>query len=764
VDRIRGVTYLRQHSARLQELPNDTRAHVLLHIARDYVDAGDESSARPLLRAAYELTADASHAALRSQVLTVETRAALNRSDFAAARQKALECVSAAKATADPTVLADSLLVLGNTLNVSRELVAARGAYAKAALHYRRASDPYGRVLTTISRAGTLLLLGDLRRSRRMYEWATRAAGRLGRRASLLRANLGLGSTLAKRGAFPEARALLLGAWREARRTRATREEALALEHLAECYLLAEGEKKWLAKARAAIGRGKSVCQRIAPTGDIAIGIVAKEAVLFCADGSLDAALRSAASALRSARQIGLRLEEAQALRVLGSLLVRDRRREEARAAFVESRSILQDLGERLECAVVEEWIESISQPHRGASPRRTQARRKRLEGLDHWINHTILGPGARVESETQQTARVIRPGSGDQRAPYTHLVRPPLHVSHVPLLHPSWAELGLLTRTPELIETLSMAETYSPENIPILVLGETGTGKDLLAQGIHELSGHTGRYVPVNCAAAQRELFAAELFGARRGAYTGAIEHRHGLIREAEGGTLFFDEIADLNREAQGYLLRFLDSGEVRPIGDSKSAHVETRLVAATCRDLGALAAQGHFRHDLRARLAAVVLTIPPLRRRTEDLDLLLEMLWQRRGGLSHEFKSIFTPGVLATLATHPWPGNVRELAHLVARILPIARSGSPAAKPTIQALLGRAGRGWEGGSDSLLPEQWQSSHRILREDPGSRWTRAALLKALDEAGGHVPTAARILGLSRSQAYRLYRKLRAQG
>ena len=335
----------------------------------------------------------------------------------------------------------------------------------------------------------------------------------------------------------------------------------------------------------------------------------------------------------------------------------------------------------------------------------------------------------------------------------------------------PLWSTLGLLTRTPELIDMLRLAETYAPENIPILILGETGTGKDLLAQGIHQLSRREGRYVPVNCAAAQRDLFVAELFGARKGAYTGAIEHREGLVREAEGGTLFFDEIADLNREAQGYLLRFLDSGEIRPVGESRSVSVETRIVAATCRDLRALATQNQFRHDLHARLAAVVLTLTPLSKRTRDLELLIEMLWQRRGGRARDRQGIFTADVIADLSDRPWPGNVRELAHLVARILPLTRGTGASSEAPIADLLDAAGRGWhptpvDGASiaSETGDDPAHSPHRFLRREASARWSRAKLLKALDDAHGHVPTAARILSLSRSQAYRLYRALKDRG
>jgi DNA-binding NtrC family response regulator len=332
----------------------------------------------------------------------------------------------------------------------------------------------------------------------------------------------------------------------------------------------------------------------------------------------------------------------------------------------------------------------------------------------------------------------------------------------------------------------LTLAQTYAPEEIPVLILGETGSGKDLVARGIHDLSGRSGRFVPVNCAAAQRHLFAAELFGARKGAYTGAIEHRQGLIQEAEKGTLFFDEIADLDAEAQGFLLRFLDSGEVRPLGSTKWTRLEVRILAATCRDLRRRASQGLFREDLYARMAAVVLRVPPLRDRLDDLVPLLWMFWERMGGTQEERETVFTPEMLERLKQYPWPGNVRDLRHLVALAIPLLRAqGAAAARIHVlqwakrERLLDRPAdhpaavrdttdtaasgpaspgsaepRNEVAGIPHIPPE---ALGRII----SGRWTADTLQRALEAAEGNIPAAARALGVSRSQAYRLYRELR---
>jgi len=318
----------------------------------------------------------------------------------------------------------------------------------------------------------------------------------------------------------------------------------------------------------------------------------------------------------------------------------------------------------------------------------------------------------------------------------------------------------------------LHLAEIYAPGSLPVLVFGETGAGKDLVAQGLHTLSGSAGEYVPVNCAAAQRDLFLAELFGACRGAYTGATEQRRGLVDAAAGGTLFLDEVADLDANAQGYLLRFLDSGEVRPLGSDRSHRVDARVVTATCRDLHAAVREGRFRRDLFARLAGLVVNLPPLRERGGDVDLLVPMLWERCGGQADAVADIFDPGTLGLLRTRSWPGNVRELKQLIERALLFYRKEGPeAARAHVRTSVDRVDPYGVAiqPSDGTRPPEGNAAD--VAEGDAPQWTKGAwghwnpeaLEQALDQTGGNIPEAGRLLGLSRSHAYRLYRRLRRE-
>jgi DNA-binding NtrC family response regulator len=203
-----------------------------------------------------------------------------------------------------------------------------------------------------------------------------------------------------------------------------------------------------------------------------------------------------------------------------------------------------------------------------------------------------------------------------------------------------------------------------APLEVPVLILGETGTGKELVASALHAGSRRRGaRFEPVNCGALPRELLLSELFGHERGAFTGAIERRPGLLAAAHGGTVFLDEVGELAPEAQAALLRVLATGEVRPVGATRASRLDVRVIAATHRDLLAAARGGAFREDLYYRLRRVVLRVPPLRERLGDLPLLVEHVRREvnaRHGLAIDAVG---PRTLRCLAAHPWPGNVREL-----------------------------------------------------------------------------------------------------
>ena len=220
-----------------------------------------------------------------------------------------------------------------------------------------------------------------------------------------------------------------------------------------------------------------------------------------------------------------------------------------------------------------------------------------------------------------------------------------------------------------------ALVERAAPRDVTVLITGESGTGKELVAQALVRASGRAkAPYVRFNCAALPRELAEAELFGHKKGAFTGASRERAGLFREADGGTLLLDEIGELDPLTQGKLLRVLQEGEVRPVGDDRTLAVDVRLIAATNRDLGAEVEAERFRQDLYYRLNVVRIEVPPLRERPEDVVPLAEHFTERFGERYGLPGIRLSDRVLARLQDHPFPGNVRELANTVERLVALA------------------------------------------------------------------------------------------
>ena len=288
-----------------------------------------------------------------------------------------------------------------------------------------------------------------------------------------------------------------------------------------------------------------------------------------------------------------------------------------------------------------------------------------------------------------------------------------------------------------------------------VLVLGETGTGKELVAQALHANSArHAGPFVAVNCAAIPADLLESELFGHVKGAFSGATADRAGRFREADGGTLFLDEIGDMALPTQAKILRVLQERQVTPLGGRHALPVDLRIVAATHRDIEADVAAGAFRADLWYRLQVITINLPPLRERPEDIDLLAAHFLQQ--GASGRAKRL-SGAALAVLRAHGWPGNVRELRNTMQRAIALSEgelievehlglsaartqhTGAAAASVTVDDI------DWDGPLDAAV----------------ARLESVMLLRALEACAGNRSQAARRLGLSRQQ---LYRKLAQYG
>ena len=235
----------------------------------------------------------------------------------------------------------------------------------------------------------------------------------------------------------------------------------------------------------------------------------------------------------------------------------------------------------------------------------------------------------------------------------------------------------GIIGNCPAMLQLFDHIEKMAPTNSTVLVLGETGTGKELVAKSVHNLSQRSDKtLVSVNCAAIPDTLIESELFGYEKGAFTGANASRMGLIEAADGGTLFLDEIGELPMEAQARLLRFIQEGEIRRIGSVHSRRVNVRLICATHRDLQALSAEGLFRQDLFYRINVLRLSLPPLRERGKDILNLAEWLLAEHTKRLDKNTKHLSPLAIQAITTYLWPGNVRELQHTIERAVILSDS----------------------------------------------------------------------------------------
>ncbi|HEY2329922.1 MAG TPA: sigma-54 dependent transcriptional regulator [Verrucomicrobiae bacterium] len=261
---------------------------------------------------------------------------------------------------------------------------------------------------------------------------------------------------------------------------------------------------------------------------------------------------------------------------------------------------------------------------------------------------------------------------------------------------------------SPKMLELRQLIRTVAVTDARVLILGESGTGKELVAGALHSLSRRRNEnYVRINCAAIPETLLESELFGHERGAFTGALKQKPGRVEEADGGTIFLDEIADMGRPLQAKLLRFLEDGSFTRVGGTEELRVDVRLVAATNRDIMQAIGAGEFREDLFHRLNVVQFSLPPLRERGDDVRILAEHFLKIFRAVLKKSLGAFTPAAHQKLLTHHWPGNVRELRNVVERalILETGREIQPSSLPdfTSEQRLQKGGRALAGADESL-------------------------------------------------------------
>ncbi len=300
----------------------------------------------------------------------------------------------------------------------------------------------------------------------------------------------------------------------------------------------------------------------------------------------------------------------------------------------------------------------------------------------------------------------------------------------------------GTVGVSPKMVSLFHLLKQVASSDSTVIVLGETGTGKEALARGIHAQSPRAHKpFVVVDCGAIAPGLVESELFGHTKGSFTGATQEREGAVMQANGGTLFLDEIGELPLELQPKLLRFLEAGVVKPVGSDEQATVDVRIIAATHRDLDEDVKAGRFRSDLYYRLAVVVVRVPPLRERLEDIPVIVRHFLAQMGRPDFALP----PELLEQLRKHPWPGNVRELRNVVER----AVNGG-------EVMLSKLSPAQRAGASADLAElPFKEAKELLVES----FMREYFEALFERSGRNISEMARLAGIARTYAHRLVKK-----
>lgn len=306
------------------------------------------------------------------------------------------------------------------------------------------------------------------------------------------------------------------------------------------------------------------------------------------------------------------------------------------------------------------------------------------------------------------------------------------------PATDDSWRN-AIVTRSPLMLRLLEQARMVAQSDVSVLINGQSGTGKEIFAQAIHNASPRNNKpFVAINCGALPEQLLESELFGHARGAFTGAVSNREGLFQAAEGGTLFLDEIGDMPAPLQVKLLRVLQERKVRPLGSNRDIDIDVRIISATHRDLPKAMARGEFREDLYYRLNVVSLKIPALAERTEDIPLLANHLLRQSAQRHKPFVRAFSTDAMKRLMTASWPGNVRQLVNVIEQCVALTSS------PVI--------------SDALVEQALEGENTALPTfaEARNQFELNYLRKLLQITKGNVTHAARMAGRNRTEFYKL--------
>ncbi len=632
------------------------------------------------------------------------------------------------------------------------------GSFATARQWFQRALDGHTRLGMLKNMGGnhlnlgiTAYKLGDLGQAMVEFESAAGLLKSVNAQVSLCRLDIARGNTLRLLRDFVGAKEYLLNAYELSGRLMLSREEALAMEFLGD---VARDENR-LDRARRYYSRALAIAGAIAPGGDIVMEVMRRQGEALHLLGRSGEAVPVLQRALSFAVKQKDRYEEGVICRVLSASLLDLGDLESAAGQARKAVDILQDLHARYELmqALMQRSSVSLARAESGLHTDPIglldEAWQDAMGALDlalktevdYWVLagrrllNSISSRRLLQGQESCQVSGTCGPSRDESRI---------IHVSSC------------------MRDVIQLTDAFADSQEPVLITGETGTGKELFARRLHQRSSrHNRELVSVNVSAIGESMFAREFFGHVRGAFTGADADVGGLAAHADGGTLFLDEIGDLPLELQPRLLRLLQDGSYQAVGDPQERHTDLRLVAATNADLKQLVAEGRFRADLYYRLKILELKIPPLRERREDILPLLRHFLAEAEGCAVDVAKYFNATSLDRIQCHQWSGNVREIAMVArqARVQLMSRG-------SVCVELEDA----DGHPVFLTgPEMDSRSHGprmsgVFTPSVHSVMGRSRILMALTEAEGNRAEAARQLGVSRSTLYRRMEKLGIAG
>jgi len=662
-----------------------------------------------------ELAERAGDVSLQAWALTEQGRIAQRTGELAVARDQYEQALALHRRVGDEAACA---MLRNNLGNIHKNLC----EWDTAAAHLTGALEIFRR-LGRLAESGLPLLnlgivfqkQGDWERALEHYRDADQVYRQVGDPLALTRTGIGLGNVARLQRRFSESETLLDAALVRARGCGARREEVLAIEFLGEL----DADRDEPARALEHYDEALALAETVAPAGDLVVELERRRSEVLVALQQPDEAAQAAERALRLAERTDDRLEYAVVHRAFGLVAWARGNHEDAMQYWRRAVKLLAGCRERLELARTLFLLGRAEHDARDA--RRHLVRAAAL--------YAELGLQGALESCERELQRLLGPAE-PPAPPASFLGR-----RHRAPTLVAWS------RSMQRVETL--ARRAAATELSVLITGETGTGKELVARTIHASSPRAQRpFLAVNCGALRADLALSQLFGHRKGAFTGAHAEGVGLVEAAHGGTLFLDEVGELPLDVQVTLLRFLESGEYLRLGETQVRRADVRIIAATNRELRTAEGEKMFRRDLLFRLNEIEIRLPALRERGEDILPLARHFITFYGGLEAPRLSLDADAVLRSYA---WPGNVRELENVMKRVAALHAGEEVVDAGAVLPFLDR-------GRPAPSPDE----ARYERE-------RAEILAAFDQAHGNRSRTAEVLGVSRKTLYARLKRLNLQ-